>query len=58
VRQVAIVLEIPRDYAYSRIYEYQYMSAAGQYNFMLVFNKVFLAIDDSLVAAVKREASK
>jgi len=56
MKQVAVVLEIPRDLSYSRLYECQHVfPIAGSYNFIVVYEKVFLAIDDSLVAAIKRE---
>ena len=56
MRQVRTVLEMPRDYAYSRLYECHYLyPLAGPYNFITVFNKVFLVIDASLVAALIRK---
>ena len=57
MRQVRAALEMPRDYAYSRLFECQYIyPTAAPHNFTMVYDKVFLAIDDSLVAAIKREA--
>jgi len=59
MRQVTTVLEMPRDYAFSRLFECQYLyPTAAPYNFIVVFDKVYLAIDDSLVAAIKREVEE
>lgn len=55
MRQTRTVLEFPRDEAYSRLYESRYIyPAAAQHNLNLVF-EMFLAIDDSLTAAIIRE---
>ena len=56
MRQVRAVLEIPRDYAYSRLYECEYLyPTAAPYNFIVVYDRVFLAIDDTLGSAIIRE---
>ena len=55
MRQVRAVLEIPRDLAFSRLYELQYIYPdVAQHNFHLVL-EMFVAIDDTLVAGIKRE---
>lgn len=58
MRQVTAVLEVPRDDAFVRIYELQYIQpVAAQHNFDLVF-EMFLSIDATLAAAVKREVEE
>ena len=58
MRQVRAIIEIPRDYAYSKLCEYQYIYSVNvQYNFNLVL-EMFLGIDDTLVAAIMREIEK
>jgi hypothetical protein len=58
MRQVTAVVEIPRDFAFSRLYERQYIYPdTAQYNFNLVTEMV-LGIDATLVAAIKREVEE
>ena len=55
MRQVRAILEIPRDYAYSNLVDYQYLypkEALHNYN---VVCEMFITIDSSLVDALKRE---
>lgn len=55
MRCVRAVMDIPRDCAFSIVYEHQYTyPVAAQHNFNLVF-EMFLSIDDSLVAAILRK---
>lgn len=55
MKQVRDFIDIPRDGAYSRIYELQYLYPEFIYNFQLIFNNVFTEIDDSLVVALQRD---
>ena len=58
MRCVGAAIDIPRDYAFSIIYERQYIyPTIAQYNFNLIF-EMFLTIDATLVAAIIRKVKE